>query len=88
MDEHRLTWLQASPKIPLLPDCDKRQPYPLKWEEQNQLLAELLARMAETVLFKLNTGRRDGEQTYVGTGVCRAHGGYLGVHRARHASWS
>lgn len=61
MDEHGLTWLQAAPKIPLLPDRDKRQPYPLNWEEQDRLLAELPGHMAQMVLFKVNSGCRDGE---------------------------
>lgn len=61
MDEHGLTWLQAAPKIPLLPDRDRRQPYPLNWEEQDRLLAELPPHVAEIVLFKVNTGCRDGE---------------------------
>ena len=30
MDEYGLTWIAAAPKIPLLPDLDKRQPYPLE----------------------------------------------------------
>jgi integrase len=58
---HGLTWLQAAPKIPLLPDRDKRQPYPLNWEEQDRLLAELPGHMAQMALFKVNTGCRDAE---------------------------
>jgi integrase len=61
MDEHGLTWLQAAPKIPLLPDRNRRQPYPLNWWEQDRLLAELPPHMAEMVLFKVNTGCCDGE---------------------------
>lgn len=61
MDEYGLTWIAAAPKIPLLPDHDKRQPYPLTWEEQDRLLKELPSHMAEMVLFKVNTGCRDGE---------------------------
>jgi hypothetical protein len=29
MDEHGLTWLMAAPKIKMLPDNDRRLPYPL-----------------------------------------------------------
>ena len=29
-----LTWLHSAPKIKLLPDLNKRQPYPLSWPEQ------------------------------------------------------
>ena len=61
MDEYGLTWISAAPKIALLPDHDKRQPYPLTWDEQDRLLQELPAHMAEMVLFKVNTGCRDKE---------------------------
>jgi hypothetical protein len=33
IDEYELTWLVSAPKIRLLPDTDKRQPYPLSWDE-------------------------------------------------------
>jgi integrase len=61
MDEQGLTWLQAPPKIKLLPDTDKRQPYPLSWDEQARLFRELPAHLAEMALFAVNTGCRDGE---------------------------
>lgn len=61
MDEYGLTWISAAPKISLLADQNKRQPYPLMWEEQDQLLRELPAHLAEMALFKVNTGCRDGE---------------------------
>lgn len=61
IDEHGLTWLVAAPKIRLLPDNDKRQPYPLSWEEQARLLKELPPHLAEMALFAVNTGCRDGE---------------------------
>jgi hypothetical protein len=41
MDEQGLTWLVAAPRIKLLPNPDKRQPYPLSWEEQLRLFHEL-----------------------------------------------
>lgn len=63
-DEHGLTWLLAPPKIKLLPDNDKRQPYPLSWAEQTQLFKELPAYLEQMALFAVNTGCRDGE-------VCR-----------------
>ena len=31
LDEYGMTWLAAAPKIRLLPDQNKRQPYPLNW---------------------------------------------------------
>ena len=41
MDEYGMTWLQAAPKIKLLPNTQKRQPYPLSWDEQTALFKEL-----------------------------------------------
>ena len=41
LDEHGLTWLKAAPKIRLLPDTNKRQPYPLNWDEQVRLFQKL-----------------------------------------------
>ncbi len=61
MDEYGMTWLQAAPKIKLLPDTQKRQPYPLSWEEQTALFRELPAHLAQMALFAVNTGCRDGE---------------------------
>ncbi|MFO7541988.1 MAG: site-specific integrase [Thiobacillus sp.] len=61
IDEFGLSWLQAAPKIKLLPDTEKRQPYPLSWEEQAKLFRELPAHLAEMALFAVNTGCRDGE---------------------------
>ncbi len=61
MDEHGLTWIAAAPKISLLPDTDKRQPYPLNWDEQDGLVKQLPTHLAEMALFKVNTGCRDAE---------------------------
>ncbi len=38
---HGLTWLATAPKIKLLPQTDAREPYPLNWDEQERLFAEL-----------------------------------------------
>jgi integrase len=51
----------APPKIKLLPDRDTRQPYPLSWEEQEWLFAELPAYLAEMARFAANAGCRDQE---------------------------
>ena len=64
VDENGLTWLSHAPKIKLLPDKDKRQPYPLDWDEQVRLLKELPGHLAAMALFAINTGCRDQE-------VCR-----------------
>ena len=61
VDENGLTWLAAAPKIKLLPDTNKRQPYPLSWQEQRCLFAELPPYLAEMALFAVNTGCRSGE---------------------------
>jgi integrase len=61
VDEHGLTWLSAAPKIKLLPDVNKRPPYPLNWDEQDRLFGELPVHLAEMALFAVNTGCRDGE---------------------------
>jgi integrase len=61
VDEFGLTWLTVAPKIKLLPDTNKRQPYPLSWEEQDKLFARLPRHLANMALFTVNTGCRDGE---------------------------
>lgn len=61
VDEQSLTWLSSAPKIRLLPDLQKRQPYPLNWEEQERLLGELPEYLAQMALFAVNTGCRDQE---------------------------
>ena len=61
MDEHGLTWILAPPKIKLLPDHHKRQPYPLNWEEQERLFRELPEHLRDMALFAVNTGCRDSE---------------------------
>ena len=45
----------------MLPDTEKRQPYPLSWEEQARLFNQLPSHLAEMALFAVNTGCRDGE---------------------------
>lgn len=61
MDEHGLTWLLVAPRIRLLPETDARKPYPLNWEEQERLFAELPLHLREMALFAANTGCRDQE---------------------------
>ena len=45
----------------VLPLTDARLPYPLSWNEQRLLFAELPDRLARMALFAVNTGCRDGE---------------------------
>ena len=61
MDEYGLTWLTVAPKIRLLPDKEKRLPYPLNWDEQARLLRELPEHLVNMALFAVNTGCRDSE---------------------------
>lgn len=61
VDENGMTWLHAAPKLRLLPDHDKRQPYPLSWSEQSRLFRELPDYLAQMALFTVNTGCRDQE---------------------------
>lgn len=61
MDEHGLSWLERAPRIKLLPDTNKRQPYPLSWDEQQKLFSALPPHLAKMALFAVNTGCRDAE---------------------------
>lgn len=61
MDEHGLTWLHAPAKIKLIANPERRQPYPITWDEQARLLIELPEHLAEMALFAVNTGCRDSE---------------------------
>ena len=60
-DEHGLTWLLSAPKIKLLPDRDKRLPYPLSYAEQEALFRELPDYLAQMAVFAVNSGCRDRE---------------------------
>ena len=60
-DDHGMTWLPSAPKIKLLPDNDKRPPYPLNWVEQTRLFRELPEYLEQMALFAVNTGCRDAE---------------------------
>src|SRR5215831_9993068 len=61
IDEQGLTWLAVPAKIKLLAALSRRQPYPLSWDEQGRLFAELPAHLAQMALFAVNTGCRDAE---------------------------
>ncbi len=60
-DEQGLTWIATAPKINLLPNLHRRQPYPLSWDEQERLFAELPAHLKDMAMFAVNTGCRDAE---------------------------
>jgi integrase len=61
MDEQGLTWLLTGPKIKLIPETDKRKPYPLNWEGQRRLFDILPEHLKAMALFAVNTGCRDQE---------------------------
>jgi len=61
LDHNNMTWLHAAPKIRLMPVEDARKPYPLSWDEQTRLFAELPRHLAQMALFKVNTGTREKE---------------------------
>lgn len=61
MNEYGMTWLAHAPKIKLLREDDKKEPYPLSWQEQARLFDELPPYLAIMALFKVNTGCRDQE---------------------------
>jgi integrase len=61
LDEYGLTWLPSVPKIKFLPEKDKRDPYPMSWDEQFRLFNELPDYLAKMALFKVNTGCREAE---------------------------
>jgi hypothetical protein len=61
LDENGFPWLTSAPRIKLFPETDNRDPYPLSWEEQADLLRELPMHLAKMALFKVNTGCRESE---------------------------
>jgi integrase len=61
LDQHGMTWLQHAPKIKLLPETDRRAPYPMSWTEQEHLFDELPDHLRKMALFKVNTGCRESE---------------------------
>lgn len=61
IDDLGLTWVHSPARIKLLANGDKRAPYPLSWDEQRSLFAELPDHLAAMALFAVNTGCRDAE---------------------------
>lgn len=62
-DEHKRPWLDAVPMITKLDEkgSNSRKPYPMSWEEQSLLFAELPDHQHRMALFKVNTGAREQE---------------------------
>jgi len=61
IDENGLTWIASTPKFKLLDDRRKKQPYPLSWDEEVRLFAQLPDHLRAMAMFAVNTGCRDGE---------------------------
>lgn len=61
-DENNLTWLETPPLLTTLNEREtQRVPYPLTWEQQRLLLAELPDYLHKMALYKVNTGCREQE---------------------------
>jgi integrase len=59
-DENGKTWLETSPLLTLLPLIGhQREPRPITWGEQREIMPRLPDHLARMVLFDLNTGVRD-----------------------------
>ncbi|MBW5415076.1 tyrosine-type recombinase/integrase [Pseudomonas sp. MAG002Y] len=61
-DEEKRPWLDAVPMIKKQDEAKAaRKPYPLSWEEQSILFAELPDHLRRMALYKVNTGCREQE---------------------------
>lgn len=60
-DDNGKTWLESAPLISKLDESDSRKSYPISWQEQQALIAELPSYLASMALYKLNTGCREQE---------------------------
>lgn len=60
-DEYGLTWLETAPMISMVEWNDKREPYPISWDEQERLFNALPVHLREACLYKVNTGCRQQE---------------------------
>ena len=59
-DENGTTWLETPPLLTLLPLVGhQREPRPITWDEQRELMPRLPEHLARMVLLDLNTGVRD-----------------------------
>lgn len=61
-DAEKRPWLDSVPMISMLEEKrSSRKPYPLSWEEQSALFAELPDHLLRMALYKVNTGCREQE---------------------------
>ena len=52
-------WLETAPPLIQMLATNPRQPYPITWDEQRKLFAELPSHIERMALFAVNTGMRD-----------------------------
>jgi integrase len=61
-DDERRPWLDSVPMLTKLEEKkSSRKPYPMSWQEQSILFAEMPAYLQTMALFKVNTGTRELE---------------------------
>lgn len=60
-DDEMRPWLDTVPMVTMMDEKTSRKPYPMSWEEQSILFAELPAHLQTMALFKVNTGCREQE---------------------------
>lgn len=61
-DDERRPWLDSVPMLTKLEEKkSSRKPYPMSWDEQSILFAELPAHLQSMALFKVNSGCREQE---------------------------
>lgn len=60
-DENKKPWLDVVPLIGKLDESEGRTAYPMTWEEQKFLFAELPDHLERMALFEANTGTREQE---------------------------
>ena len=58
-DEQDQPWLPSAPLIEMLDESGARKPYPISWDEQKRLFAELPEHLHKMALYAVNTGCRD-----------------------------
>jgi integrase len=58
-DDTGRPWLEGVPPLITMVAENRRPPYPITWQEQDQLFAKLPARVARMALFVVSTGLRE-----------------------------
>lgn len=58
-DDNGQPWLKTAPPLITMEQENRRQPYPLSWDEQDVLFPELPTHLQIMSLFDVNTGLRD-----------------------------